>query len=143
MRYIFLDNLKCLALLLKTFQHLVSYSALTTPPKTPPQVPLLLAGPDRGRVPHFPSTEELWSNSPTCFEQLFCLKVFSEEFHYLQFGFVIFWQKSVGVKAALKMLVKLTPGFPSEVEHVGQDVHVICKKSFNCLTVFAFNIAVA
>jgi len=28
----------------------------------------------------------------------------------LQFGFVIFWQKDFGRKAANKMLVKLTPG---------------------------------
>jgi hypothetical protein len=28
----------------------------------------------------------------------------------LQFGFVIFWQKAFGAKAALKMLVKLTAG---------------------------------
>jgi hypothetical protein len=28
----------------------------------------------------------------------------------LQFGFVIFWQKEFGTKAAHKMLVKLTPG---------------------------------
>jgi hypothetical protein len=28
----------------------------------------------------------------------------------LQFGFVIFWQKVFGTKAAHKMLVKLTPG---------------------------------
>jgi hypothetical protein len=28
----------------------------------------------------------------------------------LQFGFVILWQKAFGAKAALKMLVKLTPG---------------------------------
>jgi hypothetical protein len=27
-----------------------------------------------------------------------------------QFGFVIFWQKDFGAKAAHKMLVKLTPG---------------------------------
>jgi hypothetical protein len=27
----------------------------------------------------------------------------------LQFGFVIFWQKDFGTKAAHKMLVKLTP----------------------------------
>jgi hypothetical protein len=27
----------------------------------------------------------------------------------LQFGFVIFWQKDIGAKAAHKMLVKLTP----------------------------------
>jgi hypothetical protein len=28
----------------------------------------------------------------------------------LQFGFVIFWRKDFGVKAAHKMLVQLTPG---------------------------------
>jgi hypothetical protein len=28
----------------------------------------------------------------------------------LKFGFVIFWQKDIGAKAAHKMLVKLTPG---------------------------------
>jgi hypothetical protein len=28
----------------------------------------------------------------------------------LQFGFVIFWRKDFGTKAAHKMLVKLTPG---------------------------------
>jgi hypothetical protein len=28
----------------------------------------------------------------------------------LQFGFVIFWQKDLGAKAVIKMLVKLTPG---------------------------------
>jgi hypothetical protein len=27
----------------------------------------------------------------------------------LQFGFVIFWQKDLGIKAAHKMLAKLTP----------------------------------
>ncbi len=30
----------------------------------------------------------------------------------LKFGFVIFWQKDLGTKAAHKMLVKLTPGHP-------------------------------
>jgi hypothetical protein len=30
----------------------------------------------------------------------------------LQFGFVIFWRKAFGAKAALKMLVKLTPAKP-------------------------------
>jgi hypothetical protein len=29
----------------------------------------------------------------------------------LQFGFVIFWQKDFGAKAAHQMLVKLTPGW--------------------------------
>jgi hypothetical protein len=31
-------------------------------------------------------------------------------FMSLQFGFLIFWRKDFGAKAALKMLVKLTPG---------------------------------
>ena len=30
-------------------------------------------------------------------------------FLYLQFGFVIFWQKNIGAKAACKMLMKLAP----------------------------------
>jgi hypothetical protein len=30
----------------------------------------------------------------------------------LQFGFVFFWRKNFGAKAAHKMLVKLTPGLP-------------------------------
>jgi hypothetical protein len=38
------------------------------------------------------------------------MKVFCDAFMCLQFGFVIFWQKDFGAKAALKMLVKLTPG---------------------------------
>ncbi len=35
---------------------------------------------------------------------------FCAAFMCLQFGFVIFWQKDFGAKAALKILVKLTPG---------------------------------
>jgi len=31
---------------------------------------------------------------------------------YLQFGFVIFWQKNIGAKAARKMLVKFAPDVP-------------------------------
>jgi hypothetical protein len=31
----------------------------------------------------------------------------------LKFGFVIFWQKDIGAKAAHEMLVKLTPGYPT------------------------------
>jgi hypothetical protein len=38
------------------------------------------------------------------------MKVFCATFMCLQFGFVIFWQKDFGAKAAHKMLVKLTPG---------------------------------
>ena len=40
------------------------------------------------------------------------MKVFCAAFMCLQFGFVIFWQKDFGAKAAHKMLVKLTPGLP-------------------------------
>ncbi len=40
----------------------------------------------------------------------FCMKVFYAVFLRLQFGFVIFWQKEFGTKAAHKILVKLTPG---------------------------------
>jgi len=38
------------------------------------------------------------------------MKVFCEAFLYLQFGFVIYWQKNIGAKAAHKMLMKLTTG---------------------------------
>jgi hypothetical protein len=38
------------------------------------------------------------------------MKGFWEALMCLQFGFVIFWQKDFGAKAAHKMLVKLTPG---------------------------------
>jgi hypothetical protein len=34
----------------------------------------------------------------------------------LQFGFVNFWQKDFGAKAAHKMLVKLTPGLTFAVK---------------------------
>ncbi len=37
------------------------------------------------------------------------MKVFCAAFICLQFGFVIFWQKGFGTKAAHKILVKLTP----------------------------------
>jgi hypothetical protein len=38
------------------------------------------------------------------------MKVFCAAFMCSQFGFVIFWQKDLGAKAAHKMLVQLTPG---------------------------------
>jgi hypothetical protein len=50
------------------------------------------------------------SMSPILYKQLFHTKVLCAPFMCLQFGFVIFWQKEFGTKAALKMLVKLTPG---------------------------------
>jgi hypothetical protein len=40
----------------------------------------------------------------------FSYKIFLRSFCELTFGFVIFWQKDFGAKAAHKMLVKLTPG---------------------------------
>jgi len=40
----------------------------------------------------------------------FLYESFFHSFMCLQFGFVIFWQKEFGAKAAHKMLVKLTPG---------------------------------
>ncbi len=51
----------------------------------------------------------LVSISPIFYEQLFQTKVFCAAFMCLQFGFEIFWRKDLGVKAAHKMLVKLTP----------------------------------
>jgi hypothetical protein len=42
------------------------------------------------------------------------MKVFCAAFMCLQFGFVIFWRKDFGTKAAHKMLVKLTPGGSNE-----------------------------
>jgi len=38
------------------------------------------------------------------------MKVLCAAFLLLQFGFVIFWQKNSGKKAACKMLMKLTTG---------------------------------
>jgi hypothetical protein len=49
------------------------------------------------------------SISPIFYEQLFCTKVFLRSFVCLQFEFVTFGRKDFGAKAALKMLVKLTP----------------------------------
>ncbi len=39
----------------------------------------------------------------------FCTKVFCAPFMCLQFGFVIFWRKDLGAKAANNLLVKLPP----------------------------------
>jgi hypothetical protein len=56
--------------------------------------------------------------SPTFYEQLSRTKVFCAAFLCLQCGFVIFWQKYFGAKAAHKMLVKLTPGCSMGPEYV-------------------------
>jgi len=50
--------------------------------------------------------------SPTFYEQLlYCTKVFSATFLYVQFCFVTFCWKNIGAKSAHKMLVKLTTVF--------------------------------
>ncbi len=49
------------------------------------------------------------SISPIFYKQLFHTKVLCALFICLQFGFVFFWWKDFGAKAAHKMLVKLTP----------------------------------
>ncbi len=50
------------------------------------------------------------SISQIFYKQHFHTKVLCAPFMCLQFGFVIFWRKDFGAKAAHKMLVKLTPG---------------------------------
>jgi hypothetical protein len=57
-----------------------------------------------------PNLVTLVSISPIFYEQLFGKEVFCAAFMCLQLGFVIFWRKDFGAKAAHKMLVKLTPG---------------------------------
>jgi hypothetical protein len=60
------------------------------------------------------------SISPIFYKQLFHTKALCAPFMYLQFGFVIFWQKDFGTKAAHKMLVKLTPGRQSRPEKISK-----------------------
>ncbi len=44
-------------------------------------------------------------------------------FSLLQFGFVIFWRKNIGAKAARKMLMKLTTALQAKTEtRLRQDV---------------------
>jgi hypothetical protein len=50
------------------------------------------------------------------YEQIFHTKVFCVPFMRIQFGFVIFWRKDFGTKAANKMLVKLTPANDGRVK---------------------------
>ncbi len=57
------------------------------------------------------------SITPIVYEQLFCTKVIGTAFMCLQFGFVIFWQKDFGVKAAHKMLLKLTLGWTNTLAY--------------------------
>ena len=48
--------------------------------------------------------------SSTFHQPLSCTKALFAAFLYLQFVFVIFWQKEIGEKAEHKMLMKLTAG---------------------------------
>jgi len=45
-------------------------------------------------------------------------KAFFEASLYLQFGFVILWQKNIGAKATRNMLMKLTTG-PERLQKCG------------------------
>jgi hypothetical protein len=49
-------------------------------------------------------------NFTNILQAAFSYERFRTAFMCLQFGFVIFWQKDFGAKAAYIMLVKLTPG---------------------------------
>jgi hypothetical protein len=49
-------------------------------------------------------------NFTNILQAAFCTKVFCAAFMCLQFGFVSFWRKDFGAKAAHKKLAKLTPG---------------------------------
>ncbi len=75
----------------------------------------------------------LVSISPIFYEQLFCMKVFCTAFMCLQFGFVIFWWKDFGIKAAHKMLVKLTLCCWSLMSKVLKDKSIL----WNCLIAVA------
>ncbi len=50
------------------------------------------------------------SISPTFCGKLFRMIILCAAFLYSHFRLVLFWHKHISVKAALKMLVKLTPG---------------------------------
>jgi hypothetical protein len=56
------------------------------------------------------------SISSVFYEQLFSTKVFCAAFICLKFGFIIFWQKDFGAKAAHKMCVT-TPRWSEKVRN--------------------------
>jgi hypothetical protein len=66
------------------------------------------------------------SISPIFYEQRFHTRVFCAAFMCFQIGFVIFWQKDFGTKAAHKMLVKLTPGW-STPQRLLANIGRICR----------------
>ncbi len=49
------------------------------------------------------------------FKSVFCI------FLYLQFGLVISWEKEIGAKVALKVLVKLTPDLVHRIQRPARD----------------------
>jgi len=51
------------------------------------------------------------------------MKMFFATFLFIQFGFVVFWQKNIGAKAAHKMLMKLTKGLLQETNRSAQQSH--------------------
>jgi len=68
--------------------------------------------------------------------------VFCAAFLYLQFGFVIFWQKNIDAKAALKMLLKLTKGLLIIafllLQQVPHDGHVVAVRKNKTTVQFGF-----
>jgi len=50
------------------------------------------------------------SISPTFYAKLFCTNLVCKAFLYVQFDFVIFWQKNISAKVLRKILVKLAKG---------------------------------
>jgi hypothetical protein len=75
------------------------------------------------------------SISPTLYKQLFHTKEFCKSFLYLQFDFVIFWQKNIGAKASSKVLVKFAQGKKSsqsdskKVGPIPQNLSDVCCRS--------------
>jgi hypothetical protein len=61
-------------------------------------------------VASFPLKPGQVSISPILYKHIFRTKVFAQLLCAYNLGFVILWQKDLGAKAVIKMLVKLTPG---------------------------------
>ena len=75
--------------------------------------------------------------SPSSYEQLLHTKVYFVASLFLQFVFVIFWQKEKGKSAARKMLVELTP----EAAAVAFKIRVLCEKNTQMLTKLGVKLA--
>ncbi len=68
---------------------------------------------------------------------VYLTNILQAAFLYLLFGFVIFWQKNIGVKAARKMLVKLAQGRERYIDRIpvrvcvwGGGYHCVCIRAF-------------